>query len=68
MLVLEEKGGDPLRALRTVGRGVPAAAGLREVGTAGRRPPQVPAGVAQSRGLPAGSGVGCPPLSTACSS
>ena len=61
MLVLEEKGGDPLRALRTVGRGVPAAAGLREVGTAGRRKAAPGArGSGAEKGAPGGQWGGVP--------
>lgn len=69
MLVLEEKRWGPLGALRTVGRGVPAAAGLREVGTAGRKAAPGARGSGAEQGAPGRAvGLGCPPLSTACSS
>lgn len=60
MLALAEKVGDPLGALRIMGRGVHAAAG-----DCGQEAAPGASGSGAEQGLPAGSGVECPPLSTA---
>ena len=54
MLALEEKVGDPLRALRTMGRGVPAAAGLREVGDCVQEAAPGAGGSGAEQGAPGG--------------
>lgn len=54
MLALEEKIGDPLRALRTMDRGVPAAAGLREVGDCVREAAPGAGGSGAEQGAPGG--------------